>query len=185
VKGKKIGIGGPGSTVANTALFLLEQNGVKKTDFKPYYFVYKETVEGIQNGSLDGGVVAGGFPIAAYTELSIQHNVRIVPVDENIVKKVTAEHPYYYRNVVKAKAYKGIDQDTTIMGFYTNVWTTARTPDTLVYKFLKNVFDHKADYYAIHTTAKDMQVETAAKGSALPYHPGAEKFFKEIGAIKK
>ena len=185
VKGKRIGIGGPGSTVANTALFLLEQSGVTKNDFKPYYFVYKETVDGIENGSLDGGVVAGGYPIAAYTELSIQHDVRIVPVDENVIKKITSEHPYYYRNVVKAKAYRGVDQDTTIMGFYTNVWTTAQTSSELVYKVLKNLFDHKADYYAVHTSAKDMTLESAAKGSALPFHPGAEKYLKEIGAMKK
>ncbi len=184
VKGKRLGIGGPGSTVANTALFLFDQYGIKKTDFKPYYFVYKETVEGIQNGSLDGGVVAGGFPIAAYTELSIQHNVRIVPVDENILKKVTAEHPYYYRNVVKAKSYRGIEQDTPIMGFTTVVWTTSQASDDLVYRIVKNLWEHKADYYAIHTTAKDMRLETAAKGSAVPFHPGAERYLKEIGAIK-
>ncbi len=185
VKGKRIGIGGPGSTVANTALFLLEQNGVTKNDFKPYYFVYKEIVEGIENGSLDGGMVAGGYPIAAYTELSIQHDVRIVPVDENVLKKIIAEHPYYYRNVVKAKSYKGIDRDTTIMGFYTNVWTTAKASDELVYKVLKNLFDHKADYYAVHTAGKDLTVESAAKGSTVPFHPAAEKFLKEIGAMKK
>jgi TRAP transporter TAXI family solute receptor len=164
---------------------LLEQNGVAKKDFKPYYFTYKETVEGIQDGSLDGGFVAGGFPIAAYTELATTHHVRIVPVDETLVKKITAEHPYYYRNVVKAKSYKGVEQDITIMGFTTALWTHGGVNTDLIYKLLKNLFDHKADYYSIHTSAKDMTAEDATKGIPLPFHPGAEKYLKEIGALKK
>ena len=105
------------------ALFLLEQYGVAKKDFKPYYFTYKETVEGIQDGSLDGGFLAGGYPIASYNELATQRSVRIVPVDEAILKKILADHPYYYKNVVKAKSYKGLEQDTTIMGFAGALWT--------------------------------------------------------------
>jgi TRAP transporter TAXI family solute receptor len=184
VKGKRIGMGGPGSTPANTALFLFEQFGVTKNDFKPYYYTYKETVEGIQDGSLDGGFVAGGFPIAAYSELSTTHNVRIVPVDEAVLNKVTSEHPYYYRTAVKAKSYKGIERDTPIMGFTTAVFTHNGVSSDFIYKFLKNLFDHRADYYSIHSSAKDMTPETALKGASVPIHPGAEKYLKEIGVKK-
>jgi uncharacterized protein len=183
-KGKRIGVGGPGSTTANTALFLFEMHGVKKEDFKPYYYVFKEIVEGIQNGSLDGGIFVGGYPIAAYTELSLQHNVRIVPVDETLLTKIVTEHPYYYQSVVKAKSYKGLDQDTPILGFTTAVFTHLGVSADLVYKFLKNLFDHKADYYSIHGSAKAMTVESATKGIPLPFHPGAERYLKEIGAMK-
>ena len=184
VKGKRIGMGGPGSTVANTAHFLLEQHGVTKKDFKPYYYTYKETVEGIQDGSLDGGFLAGGYPIAAYNELSTQRNTRIVPIDEAMLKKLTAEHPYYYRTVVKAKAYKGLDQDTTIMGFTTALWTHAGVSSDYIYKFLKNLFDHKDEYYSIHVSAKELTAESALKGLSVPLHPGAEKYFKEAGILK-
>jgi len=185
VKGKRIGMGGPGSTPANTALFLFEQHGITKNDFKPYYYTYKETVEGIQDGSLDGGFVAGGYPIAAYTELATTHHVRIVPVDEILLKKITSEHPYYYRTVVKAKSYKGIEQDTPIMGFTTAVFTHLGVNPDLIYRVVKNLFDHRADYYGIHSSAKDMTPETALKGASVPIHPGAEKYFKEIGVMKK
>jgi uncharacterized protein len=184
VKGKRIGMGGPGSTVANTAQFLLEQHGVTKKDFKPYYYTYKETVEGIQDGSLDGGFLAGGYPIAAYNELATQRSTRIVPIDEGLLKKITGEHPYYYRTVVKAKSYKGLDQDTTIMGFTTGLWTYAGVSNDFVYRFLKNLFDHKDEYYSIHVAAKELTAETALRGLSVPLHPGAEKYFKEAGILK-
>jgi uncharacterized protein len=184
VKGKRIGMGGPGSTVANTAHFLLEQHGVTKKDFRPYYYTYKETVEGIQDGSLDGGFLAGGYPIAAYNELATQRNTRIVPIDEGMLKKLTAEHPYYYRTVVKAKAYKGLDQDITIMGFTTALWTHAGVSSDYIHKFLKNLFDHKDEYYSIHVSARELTPESALKGLSVPLHTGAEKYFKEAGILK-
>jgi hypothetical protein len=184
-KGKRIAMGGPGSTVANTAFFLLEQYGVQKKDFKPYYFGYKETVEGLEDGSLDGGFVAGGYPIASYSELASRSSVRIVPVDEKMLKKITAEHAYYYATVVKAGSYKGLEQDVPILGFATAVWTYKEVSDDIVYRFLKNLFDHRQEYYEIHTAAKDMQPETATKGITVPFHPGAEKYLKEMGWFKK
>ncbi len=183
-KGKRIGVGGPGSTPANTALFLLEQHGVTKENFKPYYYVYKEMVEGIQDGSLDGVFLAGGYPIASYTELSLQHNVRIVPVEENLLAKIVKEHPYYYQTVVKANSYKGVEKDVPILGFTTAVFTYSGVSADVVYTVLKNLFEHKADYYAIHSSAKAMTVQTATKGVPVPFHPGAEKYLREIGAMK-
>jgi len=183
-KGKRIGVGGPGSTTANTALFLFEQHGVTKKDFKPQYYVFREIVEGIQNGSLDGGIFVGGYPIAAYSELSTQHNVRIIPLEDSFLKKATAEHPYYYRTVVKAKSYRGLEQDTPILGFCTAVYAHEGMSNELVYKIMKNLFEHKTEYYAIHSSAKEMTPENATKGIPVPFHPGAEKYLKEIGVMK-
>jgi TRAP transporter TAXI family solute receptor len=184
LKGKRIGIGGPGSSVANTALLTIEHYGITKNDFRPFYYVYRETIEGIQNNSLDGGFLAGSYPIASYLELSTTHNVRIVPVDEKIAKKIVTEYPGYYQNVVKAKSYKGIEQNTPILGWAGAVWTHAGVSADLVYKFLKNLFDHKEDYYAIHSEAKSLTVENATRSIHVPFHPGAEKCLRELGAIK-
>jgi TRAP transporter TAXI family solute receptor len=184
-KGKRLGMGGPGSTPANTALFLLEQYGVAKKDFKPYFFTYKETVEGIQDGSLDGGFLAGGYPIASYNELATQRNVRIVPVDEATLKKILTDHPYYYKNVVKAKSYKGLEQDTTIMGFAGALWTHSGASTDYVYSVLKNLFDHKEEFYSIHTAAKEVTLQNALSGLSVPLHPGAEKYYREMGVLKK
>jgi TRAP-type uncharacterized transport system substrate-binding protein len=59
------------------------------------------------------GVVGGGYPVPAYTEMSTTHNVRIVPVDEAVLSRVRSEYPYYYKSIVKAKSYRGIDRDVT------------------------------------------------------------------------
>ena len=184
-KGKRLGMGGPGSTPANTALFLLEQHGVARKDFKPYFYTYKETVEGLQDGSLDGGFLAGAYPFASYNELATQRNVRIVPVDEGVLKKILHDYPYYYRNVVKAKSYKGLEQDTVIMGFIGALYANSEVSNDYVYKFLKNLFAHKDEFYSIHAAAREVTMEHALNGLSIPLHPGAEQFFREAGVLKK
>ena len=185
VKGKRIGMGGPGSSVANLGHLILQQYGIKKEDFKPYYFVYKESIEGLQDGSLDGALFAGGYPMPSYLELSTRNNVRIVPVDEKIANKIITEQPGYYTSIVKAKSYKGLGQDTRIMGWTGAIWTHQLESDDLVYKFLKNLFDHKEEYFAVHQDAKVLSLKDYDKGVAVPFHPGAEKYFKEVGVWKQ
>jgi hypothetical protein len=184
VKGKRIGMGGAGSSPANFGHTLLDYYGVPKKDFKPYYYVYKESIEGIGDGSLDGAFFAGGYPMASVLELSTTKNIRIVPVDESIAKKIIADHPGHYQTVVKAKSYRGVDQDTLIMGWTGALWTHSLTNADLVYNFLKNLFEHKEEYFQTHRETRVLSLENATKGIFVPFHPGAEKYLREVGAIK-
>jgi TRAP transporter TAXI family solute receptor len=183
VKGKRIGIGGPGSTVATSALLfsntLVWQRMISNLITTHTERIVRESRTGVSTAALS---VAGIHAI--YTELAMRHDVRIVPIDEKVLKKVMAEHPYYYGTVVKAKSYKGLEQDTLIYGFTTALFTVSSVSTDFVYKLLKNLFDHKADYYAIHQSAKDMTAEDAMKGVPFPFIPGRE-VFKEIGVMKK
>ncbi len=185
IRDKRIGMGGPGSSVANAAHLTFERYGITKNDFKPFYFVYKETIEGIQNGSLDGGFLAGGYPMPSYLELSTRNDVRIVPVDKTVADKIIAEQPGYQTSIVKAKSYKGLDQDTRVMGWTNAIWTHASVSDDLVYRWLKNLFDHREDYYAVHQDAKVLTMKDYNKGVLVPFHPGAERYFKEVGVWKR
>jgi TRAP transporter TAXI family solute receptor len=185
VRGKRIGMGGPGSSVANAALLIFEHYGITKNDFKPYYFVYKETIEGIRDGSLDGGFLAGGYPMPSYLELSTNNDIRIVPVDEKVTEKIIAEHPGYQTSIVKAKSYKGLDQDARVVGWTNAIWTHAGVSDDLVYGWLKNLFDHRDDYYAVHRDAKVLTMKDYQKGVSVPFHRGAEKYFKQMCVWKQ
>lgn len=185
-KGKRIGIGGPGSTVSTTALLFFDAYGVKKEDFKPYYYVFKEVVEGIQNGSLDGGFLGGAYPMPSFMELSQLAPARVVPVEDRVFAKILPEHPYYYRRVIKAGSYKGMDQDTPVYGFATSIFTHEGVSEDFVYRFLKSLWEHRQDYYAVHASTKDdFTIENMTKATPVPFHAGAEKFLKEIGAWKK
>jgi hypothetical protein len=78
-----------------------------------------------------------------------------------------------------------VDHDIPIMQFAAYFWTYAGVSDDLIYRIVKNLFDHRQEFYAIHPAAKDITPENAARIGAVPFHPGAAKYFKEIGVMKK
>lgn len=181
LKGKRVSVTGAGSSVSMMALTQMEAHGVKREDFKPYFYGYKETAEGIADKSLD----AGFMPRVSYAELSLTHDVRMVPMDDAVSKKILADNPYYYIEVVKAKSYKGVEQDTPILLFAVVLFTHADVSEDLSYRILKNLYEHLPEFHAVHIAARQTIPENALKGVAVPFHPGAEKYYKEIGLIKK
>jgi TRAP-type uncharacterized transport system substrate-binding protein len=56
----------------------------------------------------------------------------------------------------------------------------------LAYDLVKTLFDKKQDLVAVHAEANNINLENQLSGaSPLPFHPGAEKFFREKGLKAK
>lgn len=186
LKSKRVGVGAPGSTLSSVATTLIEKYyGISKDDYKPLPLSYKEVVQGIKDGSIDAGFLAGATPMASYNELSSSKDVRIIQVDEDILEKVVQEYPYYYRSRVKAGTYKNIDQDIPILAFGVVILTHEKTDEDLVYNLLKTVVENNADLVAVHKVAGQMKPETLLNGIGIPLHPGAQKYMDENGITKK
>jgi TRAP transporter TAXI family solute receptor len=61
--------------------------------------------------------------------------------------------------------------------------THADAPDDLVYAMTKATFENLDDLQAAHAAAKDIKLEGAAASPPAPLHPGAERYFREKGAL--
>ena len=64
--------------------------------------------------------------------------------------------------------------------------TSAKQPDDLVYKITKSLYsdDTRKALQAGHAKGKRITLENAVTSAGIPFHPGAEKFYKEVGALK-
>jgi len=185
LKSKRVGVGAPGSTLSSMATMLIEEcYGIARNEYKPLPLSYGEVVQGIKDGSIDAGFLAGAAPMASYNELSSSKDVRIIPVDEEVIQKVVKDYPYYYRSLVKAGTYKNINKDIPILAFGVIILTHEKTDENLVYNLLKTVVDKNADLVAVHKVAKQMQPDSLLNGIGIPLHPGVQKYMDEHG-IKK
>lgn len=184
VKGKRIGVGAPGSTVATLASLIIEKSGVGKDQYKALPLGYQEVVQGIQDGSIDGGFLAGASPVAAYNELSSSEDVRIIPVDEAVAMDIVKNNPYYYQTKVQAGAYKGIDKDIPVLAFGVLILTNEKASDDIVYNLIKTLLEKHDELVAIHKTAQQMRPETVLTSIGIPIHSGAEKYYREAGLLK-
>jgi len=189
-KGKVIGVGPAGSATLNiySKKHLAAGWGITFKDIKPKYIAFHEITRGIRDNTIDAGIIAAGYPIAAVMELARDIPIRLLETDPEVLKKMQAKYPNVTAFVFPAGTYKGIDKDVHT---YTlpQMWL-CRTdlPEDLVYKIIKAVYDHSAERNAIHPMAKKYTVENAFRGSnSVPvgYHPGAIKYYKERGIWDK
>jgi TRAP-type uncharacterized transport system substrate-binding protein len=56
--------------------------------------------------------------------------------------------------------------------------------EKLAYDILEAVFSHKDELDKIHAQFKSITLENAVKGMPIPFHPGAQKFFRDKGVMK-
>jgi TRAP transporter TAXI family solute receptor len=183
-KGKRISVGPPGSSLAATGSLLFSLSGLSERDYNPVYLSYNEVVDGIKDNVIDGGILAGSSPVASYVELSLTHDVTIIPVSADVMKSITEKYLYYYPVTVKKGTYKGLDADVPTIAFGTILTTHERTDSNLVYKIVKTLYDHRDELISIHKAAQQMTLESAFYAMGIPLHEGAKRYFKEIGRIK-
>jgi len=189
-KGKVIGVGPAGSATLNiySKKHLAAGWGITLDDIKPKYIAFHEITRGIRDNTIDAGIIAAGYPIAAIMELARDIPIRLLETEPEVLKKMQAKYPNVTAFVIPAGSYKGIDKDVHT---YTlpQMWL-CRTdlPDDLVYNIIKAVYDRSEERNAIHPMAKKYTVENAFRGSkSVPvgYHPGAIKYYKERGIWDK
>ncbi|MEA3361024.1 MAG: TAXI family TRAP transporter solute-binding subunit [Thermodesulfobacteriota bacterium] len=189
-KGKVIGVGPAGSATLNiwSKKHLAAGWGITFDDIKPKYISFHEITRGIRDNTIDAGLIAAGYPIAAVMELARDIPIRILDVNPEVIEKLQAKYPNVTPFVFPSGTYKGIDKDVHTY-VLPQMWL-CRTdlPEDLVYKILKAVYDNSEDRNAIHPMAKKYTIENAFRGSkSVPvgYHPGAIKYYKEKGIWDK
>ena len=189
-KGKVIGVGPAGSATLNiwSKKHLAAGWGITFKDIKPKYIAFHEITRGIRDNTIDAGLIAAGYPIAAVMELARDIPIRLLETDPEVLKKLQAKYPNVTPFVFPAGTYKGIDKDVHTY-VLPQMWL-CRTdlPEDIVYKIIKAVYDNSEERNAIHPMAKKYTVENAFRGSkSVPvgYHPGAIKYYKERGIWDK
>jgi TRAP transporter TAXI family solute receptor len=185
LKGKKVAMGAAGSGTAEIGMSVIAAHGITKSMFRPLWLGYKEVVEGIQDGSIHAGFISGVYPIPAMKELSVRKKIRVIPVDSQVLTKLVTDNPFFFAATLKAGCYNGVEVDTPILFFGSILVTHAAVDTNIIYKITKTIFEHRDELIEIHPVSKEIDIKTVTKTITFPLHPGAEKYFKEVGALKK
>ena len=180
-KGKRISVGDAGSGVEFNAKQIMEGYGLTFDDIKKSNLSFKESAEGIQNGTLDGCFVTAGVPNAALQELAFTAGLTLVPVDGDAAKKICEKYGYYTQTTIPGGTYKGTDDDTPALAIKATLAVSSKLDDQTVYEMTKALFENLDELATAHAKGKEVSAKAAVTGVSVPFHPGAKKYFKEIG----
>jgi uncharacterized protein len=186
LKGKRVSLDEPGSGTLVDARIVLEGFGLSESDITPEYLKPDQAADRMRDGAMDAFFFVGGYPAGAIAELASQHNVKLIPITGEGADKIRTQYSFFAANTVPAGTYEGQDSDVQTLSVGAQWVTSADQPEELIYNITKALWNDNTRkmFYAGHAKGKLIRVENATAGVGIPFHPGAEKFYKEIGALK-
>lgn len=183
LKGKRVAVGAPKSGTELNARDIFKAAGMSYKDFaKVEYLSFGESVELIKNRQLDATLISAGLGVAAIRDLATALKIAIVPIGTDVVAKIG--EAAYQPGTVPANTYQGQAEAVPTVVVQNFLVTHEGVPAEAVYKMTKAMFDNLADLHAAHAAAKAISKEAAPKAQPVPLHPGAEKYYKEVGLLK-
>lgn len=178
LKGKIVSIGAQGSGVYFNAIDVLGAYGMTEADITPVYQSFGDSAESLKDGKIDAAFIVAGAPTTAITDLATASSVYLVSIDDEHMDTLLASSPYYARSTISADTY-GTPDDVQTVAVAAVVLVRDDVSADAVYKFVSTIFENSGSIQ--HGKAEELSVEFGSSITAVPYHPGAAKYFAEKG----
>jgi TRAP transporter TAXI family solute receptor len=183
LKGKRVAVGAPKSGTEINARAILRGAGMGYKDLgKVEYLPFGESVELMKNRQLDATLISAGLGVSAIRDLATAVKIVIVPVPKDVIAKIG--DPAYISGTIPANTYEGQGQAAETAAIKNFLVTHEGVPADTVYKMTKAMYEHLDQLVAAHAAAKAIKREDGPKDMPVPLHPGAEKYYREVGLIK-
>ena len=186
LKGKRVALDEPGSGTLVDARLVLAAWGIKESDIKPEYIKPNQAGDKLKDGSLDAFFFVGGAPAGAIAELaSSGAGIALVPLGGPQAQALLKSSPWFSAHHIDAGTYKDVAAVDTL-AVSAQLVTSAKLDTDTVYQITKALYSEPTQkaLQAGHAKGKFITKENAVKGAGIPFHPGAEKFYKEAGLLK-
>ncbi|MCY1556582.1 TRAP transporter solute receptor, TAXI family [compost metagenome] len=119
--------------------------------------------------------------MAAIRDLAATLPINFVAIPAEVTAKI--DNAAYQAAAIPADTYDGQDSDVPTVAITNILVSHDGVSDEVAYQMTKLMFDNLARLGNAHSAAKDIKLEGAAKGLPIPLHPGAERYYKEVGAL--
>lgn len=185
VKGKHFAVAAAGSSVYNECLNHFTVAGMQfPQDIKAELIAFGPAADMLQNGTLDGAWIMSGAPAAAVSQ-ALTANCKLLDVDDETLAKLQAKYPWYAKYTIPAKTYPNQDKDVQTSAIKMVMFCRHDLTEDTVYALTKSFWEHIDELGNAQKNLKGLKPADAVKDIAnLPLHPGAEKYYKEIGVLK-
>ena len=182
LKGKRVSVGAPGSGTEVNAAEILNANGITYDDFDAQRLNFNETADALANGDIDAGFWSVGAPTSSILNLATTQSIAMIEMTDAQLEAAAAASPTFAITALAGGTYEGVDADVKVIGVPNVLVASAETDEETIYQITKAMFENIADLRAVHPAANQTTVEFTLNATPIPLHPGALRYYEEIGA---
>jgi len=183
LKGKRVSVGPKQSGTELNARAIFAAAGMRYEDFgRTDYLPFGQSAKMIEQGDLDATLQSAGLGVDSIRHLSTAVPIRMLAIPKDTVLRIG--DPAYVPAVIPARTYEGQSEAVETAGVVNFLVTRDGVSADMVYAMTKSLFGNLGQLVQTHPAARGISVKDALTGLPLPLHPGAERYYREVGLLK-
>jgi TRAP transporter TAXI family solute receptor len=185
LKGKTLVTQPKGNTAEMLTAEVLKINGMTYDSLAKANFQagYTDAVGMMKDGHVQVFTLGTTAPASAVMDLASARDIKLVPVDDKTMNDLRHGNCGYRNVTIKAGTYPKQDKDVPVIGYMTHIVAACDLPEDVVYKMTKEMATHVSDMAAVVKPIAGLTTKDMAADICVPFHKGAAKYYKEVGAM--
>ncbi|MEZ9320440.1 TAXI family TRAP transporter solute-binding subunit [Vibrio sp. 10N.286.51.E5] len=183
LNGKKFSIGKKNSGTENSGRQIMQGLSVNPEQFKLAFMGYGGSASALQNGTIDGMNTPAGVPVGAVTQAfaALGEDIQILSFTDAQIKQANGDYNIWTKYEIPANTYPGVDKPITTIAQPNFLAVREDISEDDVYQLTKAIYENLPFLQGIHKATKAMALEKGIAGLPVPLHPGAARYYKEVG----
>lgn len=184
MKGTKGSVGASGSATDVYTQHVLATAGITYDDFDVTYSDASSAADLIKDGHIDWAHFPLGVPGSTVMDLAMTTKINILPIEGDFRNKLIEDYPFYVPYTIPGGTYEGFAEDIESAACVITFVCDESVDEDLVYQITKALWENVDAVKQVNKSCEWMDISHATDGIGVPLHPGAEKYYKEIGALQ-
>lgn len=185
LRGKSVCVGDVGSGTEFNAKQVLEAYGMTFDDINAVNGSFSDGVESLKDKKVSAAFTVAGAPTTAIVDLSTTNDFNMLSLSDEAVEYLTTNYPFLTYDPLPAGTYTGINEETKCVAVKAVLVASENMSEEVVYEIVKAMYENQAALTSGHNKFQYLTLENALSGQGdTPLHPGAEKYYREVGLIK-
>lgn len=143
-----------------------------------------EWIGALKTGKIDFALDMGFHPAGKWTELASTHPMKIIGMDDAHLEQLKKKLPYVFTLSIPGGIYKSMPETVNTAAVAIVVDVTADLSDDFVYELTKMIWTNFDEFKTYHPVCKFFSTKAVERSNYI-YHPGAIKYYKEVGVWTK
>ncbi|MBU2895488.1 TAXI family TRAP transporter solute-binding subunit [Vibrio hepatarius] len=183
LKDKKFSIGKKSSGTENSGRQIMRSLAINPEKFNLAYMGYGGSASALQNGTIDGMNTPAGVPVSAVTQAfaALGNEIKILSFTDEQIKQTNQQYNIWSKYDIPANTYPGVDHVITTIAQPNFLAVREDVSEEDVYQLTKAIYENLSFLQGIHKATKVMALERGASGLPIPLHPGAARYYREMG----
>lgn len=182
IEGNSFSVGPQASGTEQSTMTMMEGIGLDKSNIRPEYLGYDDTISSMRDGRLDGGSLPAGVPVSAITDMLASNlSATILEVTDEQLEQINKVANAWYPYTIEAGTYPRQEEDIQTIAQPNVLVATPEMDTEFIYDLTKILYENQEFMIGVHNSAREMKVETALEGLNTPLHAGAYMYFEDQG----